>query len=499
MVLTMGSTINYDFYKRLIELSHRNLAKVHNVFMADGEVYVIEDYINGQTLKTVLEQEGVLPKTKILDYVLQICEALSYLHGQNPPIIHRDVKPANVICSTDNIIKLVDFDIAREFKKTLNRDTVSMGTKEYAAPEQYGFKQTDCRTDIYTVGVLIHELATGKLPLNNITYNGKFRKVIDKCLQLDPEKRFQNVLALKNALDYRYFTNKKSFATLAIISFVCFGCWAIYTSTNTGKRDILGHPEDSAMIQTSTDDGLESASADTSELYDLFVRIVSEEDKPSILLENAAVTQMIKNITGSFFNDVVGTIQEYMFWNSEFSYYDPADDSIILPVYKFKDGYAHDRLMLEMSSQYMSILYYSYDGEMNYYFTTLDDKGRLTPDIFQWAQSHPIMYENPIVFQERELSKDDITGIYWFDKKKIEIFEDGGVMKFSFTDTGRSPDANPRIIETIYELGNNHYWIRNFTSGDKNRLIFNFSKNHLTLLSELYEEMIYFQGIYDKE
>ena len=484
----LRDTYNFDFYKRLVGLGHKNLAKVHNVFMGDGEIYVIEDYVNGHTLKSALEQDGVLPETKVLNYVLQICEALSYLHGQNPPIIHRDVKPENVICSTDSIIKLVDFDIAREFKKAVNRDTAFMGTKEYAAPEQYGYKQTDCRTDIYAVGVLIHELVTGELPQNNIAYKGKLRKVIQKCLQLDPEKRYQNVLELKNALGYKYFIpHKKIIPALAVVSFACFVCWAVYTLIDTAPTEPLSTPE------------LQAPEPARSAMRDFFDRIVSGYEKPSILLESEAIRQTIENITGGYFDEVIGALQEYMFWESRFSHYDPAYDLIVVPACNHKDGYAHDMLMLETNGKYMSLLYRCSDREKSYYFTTLDDKGRLTPSAFGWAQSRHFLNENPIIFQEEDLSRDDIAGVYMSGKKRIEIFEDGEELKFSFTDATRSPYASQSITAAIQELDSNHYWIRNAASGNKNRLVFNFSKNHLTLLSDLYYEGIYLQGIYEKE
>lgn len=207
----LPGTDYFNLYARLASLRHRNLVTVHDVICYDGATYVIEEYTNGQTLHALLENEGPQTESKAADYIMQVCDALIYLHSQNPPIIHRDIKPENIILSTDNVIKLVDFDIAREFKQSAKRDTMFMGTKEYAAPEQYGYKQTDGRTDVYAIGVLLHEMLTGKLPQNNVAYTGALRKIILKCLRLEPAQRYRSVSALKKALaGTRYIRHKKT-------------------------------------------------------------------------------------------------------------------------------------------------------------------------------------------------------------------------------------------------------------------------------------------------
>ncbi|WP_310602335.1 serine/threonine-protein kinase [Anaerosporobacter sp.] len=196
----LPGTAYFDFFIRLASLNHKNLIKIHDVILYDDDTYVFEEYINGQTLQALLENEGIQSEDNALDYVMQVCDALIYLHDQDPPIIHRDVKPENIMLTTDGVVKLIDFDIAREFNPSAKRDTTFLGTKEYAAPEQYGYQQTDGRTDIYAMGALLHELLTGKLPQNNIIYKGSLQKVITKCLQLEPKQRYQSVLALKKAL-----------------------------------------------------------------------------------------------------------------------------------------------------------------------------------------------------------------------------------------------------------------------------------------------------------
>lgn len=206
----LSGTDHFNFYKRLSYLKHKNLVKIHDVICCDDCTYVFEEYVNGQSLQTLLENEGWIPEKNAVNYIMQLCDALIYLHSQNPPIIHRDIKPENIMLSDDDVIKLIDFDIAREFKQSARRDTIFMGTKEYAAPEQYGYKQTDSRTDIYAIGVLLHEMLTGNLPQNNIIYKGSLQKIIIKCLRLEPKQRYQSVFLLKKALaNTRLIRNKK--------------------------------------------------------------------------------------------------------------------------------------------------------------------------------------------------------------------------------------------------------------------------------------------------
>ena len=236
----------HELFIMLAQLRHRNLVKIHHVFNVDGGICVIEDYINGQTLKAIIEQEGVLAEDVAVDYISQICNGLAYIHKQTPPIIHRDIKPDNIICDTDGCIKIIDFDIAREYKQDSSRDTVFMGTKEYAAPEQYGYRQTDCRADIFSVGVLLHELVTGNLPENNIVYNGRLRRVIEKCLQLDPARRYQDVTALQRDLSVKGLLPKMRLAMFAA-AFIVIGVTAVlFISRNTDHES----PADTAIVYT---------------------------------------------------------------------------------------------------------------------------------------------------------------------------------------------------------------------------------------------------------
>ncbi len=177
-------------------------------------IYIIEDYIEGETLGTILENNGAQPQELVIEWAMQICEALEYLHTRKPAIIYRDMKPANVMLKPDGNIKVIDFGIAREYKDQSLADTVSLGTKGYAAPEQFGGKgQTDARTDIYCLGVTLYHLLTGQNPCEppyeiypirhwNPQLSAGLEAIIQKCTQLNPDDRYQSCAELLYALHH---------------------------------------------------------------------------------------------------------------------------------------------------------------------------------------------------------------------------------------------------------------------------------------------------------
>ena len=195
------SGINMELYKQLVNVRHRNLVQVIGLEESKFNFYyTYEEYINGITLAEILVN-GTIPEEKAVQWIEQLCKAVKLLHEQNPIIIHRDIKPGNIMLSSDGVIKLIDFDASKEFTPNKQRDTELIGTPDYAAPEQYGFASSDPRTDVYAIGILFHELITGYKP-NEIKspYQGKYKKVIQNCIELDPKRRYQNVQELERQL-----------------------------------------------------------------------------------------------------------------------------------------------------------------------------------------------------------------------------------------------------------------------------------------------------------
>jgi len=150
----------------LANLTHPHLPRIYEQFADGGRWYLVMDFIDGQTLEELLSQVngGRLPVERVLAIGIQLCNVLDYLHTRQPPIIFRDLKPANVMLTSNQHVFLIDFGIARHFKPGQLKDTVAFGSPGYAAPEQYGRVQTTPRSDIYSLGATLHQVLTGDDP-----------------------------------------------------------------------------------------------------------------------------------------------------------------------------------------------------------------------------------------------------------------------------------------------------------------------------------------------
>ena len=142
--------------------------------------------------------------------IIAVCNALEDLHREEPPVVHNDINPSNIMLREDGSVKLFDFDISRLYKKGAGQNTTLFGTEEYAAPEHYGYGQSEPRTDIYCLGATMHKMLTGAIlsAEHRITYRGKLKPILEKCLQFDPEKRYASVQALRKDLE-RFISGKK--------------------------------------------------------------------------------------------------------------------------------------------------------------------------------------------------------------------------------------------------------------------------------------------------
>ena len=186
------------------KLDHAALPRIVDIIEDNEAIYVVMDYIEGETLSKILREYGPQPEETVIEWAKQLCEVLDYLHTRQPAVIYRDMKPSNVMLKPDGKIKVIDFGIAREYKENNNSDTVSLGTRGYAAPEQFGGKgQTDARTDVYCLGVTLYHLVTGKSPCEepyeiypirrwNPALSGGLEKIIIKCTRPDPKDRYQS-------------------------------------------------------------------------------------------------------------------------------------------------------------------------------------------------------------------------------------------------------------------------------------------------------------------
>lgn len=188
-----------EIYRRLQRLHAPHTPQIRDLREeVDGSVLVLEDYISGNALSVEL-QKGLYNARTAAGLAGQLCDALMVLHRAG--LVHRDIKPENVIVTAEGQAYLIDFDITRVQKSLKSHDTVMMGTTGYAAPEQYGFTQTDARADIYALGVLLNQMVTGAFPQDHLAA-APLGTIIQKCTALDPANRYQSAAALRQALQY---------------------------------------------------------------------------------------------------------------------------------------------------------------------------------------------------------------------------------------------------------------------------------------------------------
>ena len=188
-------TGNGEVYRKLLDCSCRHLPLIYEATERSGENVVIEEYIEGDTLDFLLKG-GLCSPAETRQIIQHLCQALWVLHSM--AAVHRDVKPENIIIRGRDAI-LIDFDAARLHKPKAENDTQVLGTTGFAAPEQYGLSQSDARTDIYSLGVLINVMLTGEHPSKRLA-EGHMGRVVQRCTQVTPSKRYKNVLHMMEAL-----------------------------------------------------------------------------------------------------------------------------------------------------------------------------------------------------------------------------------------------------------------------------------------------------------
>jgi len=252
----------------LKKLDHPALPRIVDIITKKDRIYVVLDYIDGISLDIHLQEVGIIEEKTVIDWAKQVCDVLDYLHCQKPnPIIYRDMKPGNLMLTSQGKIKLIDFGIAREYKEEVSTDTTYIGTKGYAASEQYGSHQTDARTDIYSLGVTLYHLSTGNGPndppyeikpareMNPLLSEG-FEYIIAKCTQQDPTLRYQTVKEMIYDLEnihklntaYRRMVRKKMLKAYAIIFSFVTACFLIFIGTSGIKQENI--KEYNSIIKT---------------------------------------------------------------------------------------------------------------------------------------------------------------------------------------------------------------------------------------------------------
>ncbi len=199
---------------------HPAIPRIVDIVDEDGTLFVIMDYIEGRTFENILKIEGAQAEEDAVDWAVQLCDVLDYLHQRNPPVIYRDMKPANVMLKPNGIVSLIDFGIAREYRADGNDvtaavgDTVQLGTRGFAPPEQYGGSgQTDARTDVYALGATMFNLLTNVSPADMPAIMPPVRQVapdvspgleriIAKATQINPDDRYRGCAEMAYDLEH---------------------------------------------------------------------------------------------------------------------------------------------------------------------------------------------------------------------------------------------------------------------------------------------------------
>lgn len=184
-----------EVYRRLLPVLCPHLPQIMEAAEQDGQTAVLEEYVQGDTLAELL-MGARLTEREARQVTMQLCQALHVLHSMGA--VHRDVKPENVILRGSDAV-LIDFDAARIYKVASESDTQVLGTTGFAAPEQYGIFQSDERADIFSLGVLLNIMLTGKHPSREMAA-GKMGRIVRKCTMTAPEQRYQSTRALMEVL-----------------------------------------------------------------------------------------------------------------------------------------------------------------------------------------------------------------------------------------------------------------------------------------------------------
>ena len=193
---------NLDVYRFLMDHPIQGIPKIFLLSVENGVLTIIEEYISGNTLEEFLAASGPMPEAQVGRYTAELLTILKQLHQAKPAIIHRDIKPSNIIITPKNHVMLIDLNASRPNIRK-NEDTKLLGTKGYAAPEQYGFGSSDTRADLYAVGMVMNTMLWGRFE-QTIFPNSKYTVLIRNCTQMNPKDRYRSASKLLSVIGSPY-------------------------------------------------------------------------------------------------------------------------------------------------------------------------------------------------------------------------------------------------------------------------------------------------------
>ena len=188
-------------HELLQKLHHRDLPAYIGTYENGEMLCVLREYVAGTPLSKALEEQAFSAE-QVVKLGIALCDILQYLHSQDPPVIHRDIKPENIILREDGSVALIDFGISRAYREGADADTMNFGTKSFSAPEQYGYAQTDSRSDLFSLGMVMGYLLTGSVKTDayHEIDDKRFARVIETCTAFDPSNRYRSVADCHKAL-----------------------------------------------------------------------------------------------------------------------------------------------------------------------------------------------------------------------------------------------------------------------------------------------------------
>ena len=218
-VLKWGRNRQAEFLRNEMEIMEKmadrklsGVPKAYRIFEENGEVYLVREYIEGMSLAQMVLQKGGISEAEICRISRKICQTAEQFQNPDEPMIHRDIKPENIVVTPGDEVVFIDFGTMRSYKKDGSRDTFVVGTRGTAAPEQYGYTQTDQRTDVYAIGQTMLYMVSESYEMNQLSecaVSRRMKKIIEKACSFEPDKRYGDAAQLRRAVEKCQANNRK--------------------------------------------------------------------------------------------------------------------------------------------------------------------------------------------------------------------------------------------------------------------------------------------------
>lgn len=357
-----------ELFEILQELESEYIPQIYAIEESPEGLLIVEEYIEGELLSNCLTGD-CRDETAWLDIAVQLCQALSELHNLVPPVIHRDIKPSNIIINSQKRVKLIDFDSSRLYKEEAEADTRLLGTERYAPPEQYGFSQTDNRSDIYSLGVVF-----GMFPaFTSKTRQERWKQMVEKCTLFAPESRFQSaeeiLVEIENIMKGKQAKNKKGIVICGVTLLLGVGIGLLLKSASMQDKEIEAE-------NTIVDDVVDDTIGDINPYQTIAPEWRDLEDDSLAYIELKKEIREHNAIVLYYFEDRF-TKEDFLFQNRELER--PGSELMGVDMENIEEGmrFTIDKDFLEVHGQIICI--------QNDYMKSLEDGYYRLITTLQWA------------------------------------------------------------------------------------------------------------------